>query len=130
LPLRRGSSQRRFWASLPYLAMTSMLPVSGAAQLVAYTLVSLPILNDIYPERRIPALWDVCRSHTSLAVLLLPKYSAIKPYSKLLYPAPSLKWFLGKNIFQRPNFLAFVFRSSMTAGCDEKRCSVVSPIWR
>lgn len=36
LPSRRGSSHVRFCFSVPYLAMTSMLPVSGAAQLVAY----------------------------------------------------------------------------------------------
>lgn len=36
LPSRRGSSHVRFCFSVPYLAITSILPVSGAAQLVAY----------------------------------------------------------------------------------------------
>lgn len=73
-PRRRGSSHCRFCASVPYLANTSMLPVSGAAQLTA-----------------------------SEAVQDLPRYSAISPYSRLLKPAPSLKWFLGRNMFHRPS---------------------------
>ena len=60
-------------------------------------------------------LVDECKL-TSLAVWLFPKYSAISPYSKLLNPAPSLKWFLGKNIFQSPISWAFFLRSSMIGG--------------
>jgi hypothetical protein len=73
-PFSSGSSHLLFCASVPYLAMTSMLPVSGAAQLTA-----------------------------SEAVLLLPRYSAIRPYSRLLKPAPSLKCALGRNMFQSPS---------------------------
>jgi hypothetical protein len=100
-PLSRGSSHLLFCCSVPYLAITSMLPVSGAAQLTA-----------------------------SEAVLLLPRYSAIRPYSRLLKPAPSLKCALGRNMFQSPSSWARFFRSSITDGCDEKRSCVVFPIWR
>jgi hypothetical protein len=51
---------------------------------------------------------------TSDATPLFPKYSAINPYSKLLKPAPSLKWFLGKNMFHMPSCFARTFKSSMT----------------
>ena len=67
---------------------------------------------------------------TSEAVLLLPRYSAMSPYSKLLNPAPSLKCALGRNMFQRPRACAFFFRSSIIDGCEVNRCCVVSPIWR
>ena len=65
---------------------------------------------------------------TSLAVRLLPKISAMRPYSKLEKPAPSLKWFFGRNMFHRPSFFAFSFSSSMMAGCELKRSSMVLPI--
>lgn len=64
-----------------------MLPVSGAALFVA-----------------------------SDAIVLLPRYSAISPYSRLLNPAPCAKWFLGRNMFQRPCSRAFCFKVSMMAG--------------
>ena len=38
LPSINGSSHSFFCASVPYRARTSMLPVSGAAQLVAYNI--------------------------------------------------------------------------------------------
>ena len=60
-PSIRGLSHCAFCASLPYLASTSMLPVSGAAQLTA----SEPTLD-------------------------LPSHSAIRPYSRLVKPGDSL----------------------------------------
>lgn len=54
-PSISGFSHWAFWASLPYLASTSMLPVSGAAQLTA-----------------------------SEATRDLPSHSAIRPYSRLV----------------------------------------------
>jgi hypothetical protein len=98
-PSNKGLSHLSFCACVPYLAMTSMFPVSGAAQLVA-----------------------------SEAVRLLPKYSAMRPYSRLLKPAPSLKWFFGKNMFHSPSSLARFLRSSMMAGWPLKRSAVESPI--
>lgn len=68
--------------------------------------------------------------HTSEAILLLPRYSAIRPYSRLLNPAPSLKCALGKNMFQSPSSRPRFFMSSMICGCAEKRSLVVSPSWR
>lgn len=67
---------------------------------------------------------------TSEAILLLPRYSAIRPYSRLLNPAPSLKCALGRNMFHNPSSCALFFISSMTVGCAEKRSLVVSPSWR
>jgi hypothetical protein len=61
LPSIRGLSHWSFWASLPYLASTSMLPVSGAEQLTA-----------------------------SEATEDLPSHSAIRPYSRLVKPGDSL----------------------------------------
>ena len=58
LPSSNGSNHCFFWASLPYLANTSMLPVSGAAQL-----------------------------NTSDAHITLPIISASGAYSKLVNPA-------------------------------------------
>jgi hypothetical protein len=51
LPSSNGSSQRRFCCSVPYLAMTSMLPVSGAAQLVAYPSISIPYTSTSHDSR-------------------------------------------------------------------------------
>ena len=87
VPSSNGSSHSRFCASFAYLASTSMLPVSGAAQFMA-----------------------------SGAVRDLPVISAISPYSRLLKPAPSLYWSLGKNRFHKPSFLALAFSSSTMAG--------------
>jgi len=50
---------------------------------------------------------------TSLATRLFPSISAMSPYSKLLKPAPSLKWFFGRNMFHRPSSFALSFKSSM-----------------
>ena len=137
-PLSNGSSHFLFCASLPYFARTSILPVSGAAQLVAYATFSMmpSMSSSHYLASRTPYLFIFTlvhpqdHMHTSLAVLLFPRYSAISPYSKLLNPAPSLKWFFGRNMFHSPSFFALAFSSSMTGGWLEKRCSVVSPIWR
>lgn len=41
LPSSSGSSHVFFCSALPYLAMTSMLPVSGAAQFTAYSTISI-----------------------------------------------------------------------------------------
>lgn len=60
-PSSSGSSHCRFCASLAYFASTSIFPVSGAAQFIA-----------------------------SEAVRDLPVISAIRAYSRLLKPAPSL----------------------------------------
>ena len=86
-PSSKGPSHCFFCASLPYLAMTSIFPVSGAAQLTA-----------------------------SEALLDLPNISAMRPYSTFEKPAPSLKWFLGRNMFHNPSFFALIFRSSITCG--------------
>jgi hypothetical protein len=67
---------------------------------------------------------------TSEAILLSPKYSAMRPYSRLLNPAPSLKCALGRNMFHNPSSCALFFMSSMIWGCAEKRSWVVSPSWR
>lgn len=61
LPSISGLSHWAFCASLPYLASTSMLPVSGAAQLTA-----------------------------SEAIRDLPSHSAIRPYSRFVKPGDSL----------------------------------------
>lgn len=61
LPSISGASHSFFCASLPYLASTSMLPVSGAAQLHA---------SDADRER--------------------PSHSAISPYSRFVQPGDSL----------------------------------------
>jgi hypothetical protein len=100
LPSSNGSIHCLFCFSVPYLANTSMLPVSGAAQFVA---------SD--------AKWPWART------------SAIKPYSRLEKPAPSLKCPLARNMFQRPSLRALTLSSSMIAGWLLNRCSVVSPIW-
>lgn len=68
------------------------------------------------------------RWSTSEATLDLPNISAISPYSKLVKPAPSEKWFLGKNMFHNPSFLAFVLSSSMMGGCALHRWAWPSPI--
>lgn len=71
-----------------------------------------------------------CNDFTSDAILLLPRYSAMRPYSRLLNPAPSLKCALGRNMFHNPSSLPLFFMSSMIWGCAEKRSLVVSPSWR
>ena len=60
-PARSGLSHFSFCAADPYLAMTSIFPVSGAAQFVA-----------------------------SEAVLDRPKISAMRPYSRLVKPPAPL----------------------------------------
>lgn len=53
---------------------------------------------------------------TSLAVILLPNCSAIRPYSTFVNCGPSLKWFFGKNMFHIPRLLALRLRSSIWNG--------------
>ena len=98
LPSSSGLSHRSFCSCVPYLANTSILPVSGAAQFVA---------SDATP--------------------LLPRYSAINPYSRFEKPAPSLKWFFGRNMFHSPNSFARFLRSSRTGGWALKRVSMLAP---
>ena len=52
----------------------------------------------------------------------------MSPYSKLLKPAPCLKWFLGRNMFQRPILFASALRSSIMEGCPFHLRSP-SPSW-
>jgi len=87
LPSRSGCTHSYCWAGLPYLAKTSIFPVSGAEQFVA---------SDA----------DIC----------LPRYSAMRPYSRLENPALMIgKWALGKNMFHKPSLLAFSFSSILGA---------------
>lgn len=98
------------------------------------TVGSLPTLlanvPSVPPSSTFPLPNSSFAPHTSDAVMLFPRYSAISPYSKLLNPAPSVKWFLGRNIFQIPSFFALVLSSSMMDGCASKRSTGVWPIWR
>ena len=95
-----------------------MLPVSGAAQLHAWSIKCQTMQKQE----------DIEWNRTSDATLDLPIYSAIKPYSTFENPAPWVKWFLGRKRFHSPSFLAFAFNSSMTGGYDFHLCSP-SPNW-
>jgi hypothetical protein len=63
--------------------------------------------------------------HTSLAVILFPNCSAIKPYSTFVNCGPWGKWFFGRNMFQMPKAWAFFFKSSRIDGWPCQRASPV-----
>ena len=52
----------------------------------------------------------------------------MSPYSRLVKPAPSLKWFLGKKRFHSPNCFALAFSLSTTDG-HVLHLSSPSPSW-
>mmetsp|Transcript_25542 Transcript_25542/g.37728 ORF Transcript_25542/g.37728 Transcript_25542/m.37728 type:complete len:299 (-) Transcript_25542:1119-2015(-) len=90
-PSKRGFKNASCCSLLPYLASTSIFPVSGALQL-----------------------------NTSGAMREWPVSSAMIAYSRLVNPAPNfpLSVSLGKNIFHSPSPRAFNFNSSKTGdGC-------------
>ena len=92
-PLSSGSSHFLFCASVPYLARTSILPVSGAAQLTAYHTVSTRPFHQ----------------HTSTTYLrsrpALTQVLSHKPILQITKPRTLLKMCLGQEHIPKPEFL-------------------------
>ena len=99
-PSSSGSSHVRCWSSVPNSDRSSMLPVSGAEQLIAS--------GAIHGFR--------------------PVISASGAYCMFVSPAP-YSWVAGRNRFHNPRRRASALSSSMTGGVPH-RSSCSSASWR